>query len=129
MSVSQDQVVDYIKNLRLAEVKTLIEVLETELGVEASAPVMMGGPMVGGGGAAEAVEEQTEFDVVLTEFGAKKIGVIKVVRALTGLGLKDAKVMVESAGADCKVKEGIPKEEAEDIKKQLEDAGAKVEIK
>ena len=129
MSVSQDQVVDYIKNLRLAEVKALIEVLETELGVEASAPVMMGGPMVGGGAAAEAAEEKTEFDVILTDFGAKKIGVIKVVRGLTGLGLKDAKVMVEGAGPDCKVKEGIPKEEAEDVKKQLEEAGAKVEIK
>jgi large subunit ribosomal protein L7/L12 len=128
MSVSQDQVVDFIKNLRLAEVKALIEVLEEELGVEASAPVMMGGP-IAGGPAAEAEEEKTEFDVILTEFGAKKIGVIKVVRALTGLGLKDAKTMVESAGADCKVKEGIPKEEAEDVKKQLEEAGAKVEIK
>jgi large subunit ribosomal protein L7/L12 len=128
MSVSQDQVVDYIKNLRLAEVKALIEVLEDELGVEASAPIMMGGP-VGGGAAAEAEEEQTEFDVILTSFGAKKIGVIKVVRALTGLGLKDAKVLVESAGADCKIKEGIPKDEAEDIKKQLADAGAEVEIK
>ena len=127
MSVSQDQVVDYNKNLRLAEVKALIEVLEEELGVEASAPVMMGGPIAGP--AAEAEEEKTEFDVILTEFGAKKIGVIKVVRAITGLGLKDAKVMVEGAGADCKVKEGIPKEEAEDIKKQLEEAGAKVEIK
>ena len=129
MSVSQDQVVDYIKNLRLAEVKALIEVLETELGVEASAPVMMGGPMVGGGAAAEAAEEKTEFDVILTDFGAKKIGVFKVVRGLTGLGLKDAKVMVEGAGPDCKVKEGVPKEEAEDIKKQLEEAGAKAEIK
>ncbi len=128
MSVSQDQVVDYIKNLRLAEVKALIEVLEEELGVEASAPVMMGGP-IAGGAAAEEVEEKTEFDVILTDFGAKKIGVIKVVRAITGLGLKDAKVMVEGAGADCKVKEGIPKEEADDIKKQLEEAGAKVEIK
>lgn len=129
MSVSQDQVVDYIKNLRLAEVKALIEVLENELGVEASAPVMMGGPMVGGGAEAEPEEEKTEFDVILTDFGAKKIGVIKVVRGLTGLGLKDAKVLVESAGPDAKIKEAVPKDEAEAIVKQLEEAGAKAEIK
>ena len=129
MSVSQDQVVDYIKTLRLAEVKSLIEVLETELGVEASAPVMMGGPVAGGGAAAEEVEEKTEFDVILTDFGAKKIGVIKVVRGLTGLGLKDAKVLVEGAGPDAKIKEGVPKDEAEAIVKQLEEAGAKAEIK
>ena len=94
MSVSQDQVVDYIKNLRLADVKALIETLESELGVSASAPIMMGGPMAGGA-AAEPVEEQTEFTVILSSFGEKKIDVIKVVREITGLGLKDAKSLVE----------------------------------
>ncbi len=86
MSVSQADVVEYIKNLKLAEVKSLIDVLEAELGVEASAPVMMGGMMPGAGAAVEEAEEQTEFDVVLKDFGAKKINVIKAVRALTGLG-------------------------------------------
>ena len=127
MSITQDQVVEYIKNLRLSDVKGLIEVLEQELGVEASAPMMVGGfaPAAGGGG--EAAEEKTEFDVVMTEFGDKKIGVIKAVRGITGLGLKDAKALVE--GVPAEIKAGIPKDEAEDIKKQLEEAGAKVEIK
>lgn len=126
MSVNQEQVVDYIKNLKLSEVKALIEVLEDELGVEASAPVMMGGPMVGGA-AAEAEEEKTEFDVILKDFGAKKINVIKVVRTVTGLGLKEAKTLVE--GAPSEVKTALPKDEAEALKKQLEEAGAVVEIK
>ncbi len=126
MSVSQDQVVDYIKNLKLGEVKALIEILENELGVSASAPVMMGGPIAGAADAAPA-EEKTEFDVVLTDAGAKKIGVIKVVRQLTGLGLKEAKDLVEAAPA--KVKEGVSKEDAEAAKKELEEAGASVELK
>jgi large subunit ribosomal protein L7/L12 len=126
MSITQDQVVEYIKNLRLSDVKGLIEVLEQELGVEASAPVMMGG-MAPAGGAAEAVEEKTEFDVILTDFGEKKIGVIKAVRGITGLGLKDAKALVE--GVPAEVKAAIPKDEAEEIKKQIEEAGGKVEIK
>lgn len=125
MSVSQDQVVDYIKNLKLGEVKALIETLEEELGVEASAPVMAVGP--GAGPAAEAAEEKTEFDVMLTNFGAKKINVIKVVRAITGLGLKEAKDLVESAPSE--VKTGVPKEQAEEIKAKLVEAGAEVEIK
>ena len=126
MSVSQDQVVDYIKNLKLSEVKNLITVLEDELGVEASAPVaMMAGGAAAGG--AEAAAEQTEFDVLMTSFGAKKIGVIKVVRELTGLGLKDAKAMVD--GVPAKVKEGVSKEDAEDAKAKLEEAGAVVELK
>jgi large subunit ribosomal protein L7/L12 len=125
MSVSQDQVVDYIKNLKLSEVKTLIETLEDELGVEASAPIMA---MAGGGGApAEAVEEKTEFDVILKAAGAKKINVIKVVRAATGLGLKEAKDLVEAAPKA--VKEALPKEEADELRKKLEDAGAEVEVK
>jgi len=125
MSLTQDQVVDYIKNLKLGEVKSLIEVLENELGVTASAPVMA--VAAGGGAAAEAVEEQTEFNVILKAHGPKKINVIKVVRAITGLGLRDAKAMVDDAPAT--VKEAVDKEAAEDIKKQLEEAGAEVEIK
>ena len=125
MSISQDQVVDYLKNLKLSEVKGLIETLEEELGVEASAPVMAMGAMPGA--AAEAVEEKTEFDVILAEIGAKKINVIKVVRSATGLGLKEAKELVESAPKA--IKEALPKDEAEELKKKLEDAGAKAEIK
>jgi len=124
MSVSQADVVDYIKNLKLVEVQDLIKVLEDTLGVEASAPVAM---MAGPGAAAEEVEEKTEFDVILKEIGPKKIGVIKVVRAVTGLGLKDAKGLVESAPKE--VKTALPKEEAEELKKKLEEAGAVVEIK
>ena len=125
MSVSQQDVVDYIKELKLSEVKALIEILEDELGVSASAPVAIAGAAPAAGG--EAAEEQTEFDVVLTNFGDKKIGVIKAVRALTGLGLKEAKAMVESVPA--KVKEGASKEDAEEAKKALEEAGASVELK
>jgi len=127
MSVSQEQVVDYIKNLKLSEVKGLIEILEGELGVSASAPVMA----VAGAAAAapaEAAEEKTEFDVVLVEFEAKaKIKVIKEVRGLTGAGLKDAKSMVENLPST--LKEGVSKDAAEEIKKKLTDLGAKVEIK
>ena len=125
MSISQADVVDYIKNLKLSEVKGLIEILEEELGVSASAPVMAVGA-VAGGAAAEEAEEQTEFDVILKSFGAKKIGVIKVVRAATGLGLKEAKGVVEALGP---VKEGISKDEAAELKKSLEEAGAEVEVK
>jgi large subunit ribosomal protein L7/L12 len=126
MSVSQDQVVDYIKNLKLGEVKAFIKILEDELGVQASAPVAM---VAGAGAAAPAapVEEKTEFDVVMTEIGAKKIDVIKVIREITSLGLKEAKDLVESA--PCKVKEGASKEDAAAIKAKLEAVGAKVEVK
>ena len=127
MSLSQNEVVDYIKNLKLAEVKALIETLENELGVKASAPVIMGG----GGGAAAApaavAEEKTEFDVVLTAVGDKKIDVIKVVRQLTNLGLKEAKELVESAPKP--VKTAVTKDDAAAAKKALEDVGAKVEVK
>jgi len=125
MSVSQNDVVDYIKNLKLSEVKALIDILEDELGVEASAPVMaVAGGAAGGGAAVE--EEKDEFDVVMTEFGGNKIAVIKAVRALTGLGLKEAKAMVE--GVPAKVKEGVSKDEAEAAKKSLEEAGAAVKL-
>lgn len=127
MAVSQNDVVDFIKNLKLSEVKGLIEILEEELGVEASAPVAIaavGGGAAGGGAAAE---EKTEFDVVMTGFGDNKIAVIKAVRAITGLGLKEAKAMVD--GVPSSVKEGVSKEEAETAKSQLEEAGAAVELK
>lgn len=126
MAISQADVVEYIKNLKLSEVKGLIETLEEELGVEASAP-MMAMPMAGGGAAAEEAEEQTEFDVILKDMGAKKINVIKVVRSVTGLGLKEAKDLVESAPSE--VKTALPKDEAEALKKTLEEAGATAEIK
>jgi large subunit ribosomal protein L7/L12 len=125
MSVTQDQVVDYIKNLKLSQVKALIEVLEAELGVSASAPVMAvaGGPVV----AAEEVEEQTEFDVILKGFGDKKINVIKAIRKITGLGLKEAKDMVDAVPVT--IKEALEKEAAEAIVKELVEAGAEAELK
>ena len=127
MATTQADVVDYIKNLKLVEVQELIKTLEDELGVEAAAaaPVMMGA--MPAGGAAEEAEEKTEFDVVLTSFGEKKIQVIKAVRALTGLGLKEAKELVE--GAPKAIKEGVDKDTAEDAKKALEEAGGSVDLK
>ena len=128
MSLTQDQVVDYIKNISVLELSQLVKTLESELGVSAAAaaPVIMAG---GGGAAAAAapVEEQTEFTVTLTEVGAKKIDVIKAVREVTSLGLKEAKDLVESAPKA--IKEGVTKDEAAAIKKKFEDAGAKVEVK
>ena len=127
MSVSQDQVVDYIKNLKLADVKALISTLEAELGVSAAAPVFAGAMGAGPAAAAAPAEEKTEFTVALKEAGANKINVIKVVREITGLGLKEAKDLVEGAPKD--LKEGVSKAEAEEFKKKLEEAGAKVELK
>jgi large subunit ribosomal protein L7/L12 len=127
MSHSQDQVVDYVKNISVLELSQLVKRLEQELGVSAAAaaPVMMAG---GGGGAAAApVEEKTEFTVTLTDVGANKINVIKVVREVTSLGLKEAKDLVEAAPKP--VKEGVNKDEAATIKKKFEDVGAKVEVK
>jgi large subunit ribosomal protein L7/L12 len=126
MALTQADVVEYIKNLKLSEVKGLIETLEEELGVEAAAP-MMAMPAGAGAVAAEEVEEQTEFDVILKDVGAKKINVIKVVRSATGLGLKEAKDLVESAPSE--IKTALPKEEADELKKILEGAGATAEIK
>jgi large subunit ribosomal protein L7/L12 len=126
MSVSQDQVVDYIKNLKLSEVKGLIKILEDELGVSASAPIMVGGAAPAQGAQAAPAAEKTEFDVVLKAAGENKIGVIKAVRELTGLGLKEAKALVE--GAPAKVKEGVSKDDAETARKSLAEAGATVEI-
>ncbi len=124
--VTQDQVVDYIKGMTVVELSDLVKRLEDELGVSAAAmPVAVAG--VAAGGAAEAAEEQTEFTVQLVEVGPKKINVIKVVREVTSLGLKEAKDLVESAPAA--VKEEIPKDEAEAVAKKFEEVGAKVEIK
>jgi len=122
-AVSKEQVVEFIENMTVLEMSEFVKELEEKFGVSAAAPVAAAGPAA----AAEAAEEKTEFDVVLTTIGDKKINVIKVVRALTGLGLKEAKDLVD--GAPNPVKEGISKDEAEDIKKQLEEAGAGVELK
>jgi len=127
--LNQQQVVDYIKGITVLELSQLVKELEKELGVSAAAamPMAMAGGGAGGGGAAAPVEEQTEFTATLTEIGANKINVIKVVREVTSLGLKEAKDLVE--GAPKPIKEGIPKEEAAAIKKKFEDVGAKVEVK
>jgi large subunit ribosomal protein L7/L12 len=128
--VTQQQVVDYIKGISVLELSQLVKTLESELGVSAAAamPVFAGGAMPGaGGGAAAPAEEKTDFTVTLTEVGGNKINVIKVVREITALGLKEAKDLVE--GAPKPIKEGIPKDEAESIKKKFEEVGAKVEIK
>ncbi len=125
--VTQQQVVDYIKNISVMELSQLVKTLESELGVSAAAAMPMMAMPMGGGAAAPVVEEQTEFTAVLTEIGGNKINVIKVVREVTSLGLKEAKDLVESAPKP--IKEGVTKEEAEAIKKKFEEAGAKVEIK
>jgi len=124
-SVTKEQVIQYLENLTLLEAAELVKELEEKFGVSAAAPVMMAA--AGGGAAAAPQEEQTEFTVVLKDSGDKKINVIKEVRAITGLGLKEAKDLVE--GAPKNVKEGVTKEEAEEMKKKLESAGAKVELK
>jgi large subunit ribosomal protein L7/L12 len=118
--------IEEVKNLTVLELSELVKALEEEFGVSAQAPMMAAMPAAGAG-AAEAVEEKTEFDVILSSPGAKKIGVIKVVREVTGLGLKEAKALVD--GAPSPVKEGISKDEAEKLKSKLEDAGANVELK
>jgi len=126
--VTQQQVVDYIKGISVMELSQLVKTLEAELGVSAAAAMPMAMPMMaGGGGAAAAVEEQTEFTATLTDVGGNKINVIKVVREVTSLGLKEAKDLVEAAPKP--IKEGVTKEEAEAIKKKFEEVGAKVEIK
>ena len=124
--LSRDQVKDYLKNLSLLDAAALVKELEEELGVSAAAPMAIAAPAAGVG-AAVAVPEKDEFTVVLTGSGDKKIQVIKVVRELTGLGLKEAKDLVD--GAPKPVKEGINKAEAEEVKKKLEEAGGSVELK
>ena len=126
--VTQQQVVEYIKGIRVLELSQLVKTLESELGVSAAAAVAVAAPGgAAGGGAAAPAEEKTDFTVTLTEVGTNKINVIKVVREITSLGLKEAKDLVE--GAPKPIKEGVNKDEAAAIKKKFEDAGAKVEVK
>lgn len=123
--VTRGQVVDYIKNLSLLDAAELVKTLEDELGVSAAAPIAVAA--AGAVGGAEAAEEKTEFDVVLEDAGAERVKVIKVAREVTGLGLKEAKDLVD--GAPKTLKEAVSKDEAEDIKKKVEEAGGKVSIK
>ncbi len=124
--LTQEEIINSIKEMTVLELNNLVKALEEEFGVSAAAAAVAV-PAAGAAGAAEAAEEKTEFDVILKSPGAKKLEVVKVVKKLTGLGLKEAKELVDKApGA---VKEGISKEEAEDIKKALEEAGAEVEVK
>jgi large subunit ribosomal protein L7/L12 len=129
MSVTKEDVISYIENMTVLELSDLVKELEEKFGVSAAAPMgmMPMGGMPMGGGAEEAAPEQTEFDVILSAAGDKKIQVIKEVRAITGLGLKEAKALVDEAPKP--VKEGIPKEEADEIKSKLEEVGAVVEVK
>ncbi len=127
MALSNEELIEALSSKPIMEIVDLVKSLEEKWGVSAAAPVaVVAGPGAGAGDAA-VVEEQTEFDVVMSSFGKSKVPVIKVVRALTGLGLKEAKDLVESVPNT--VKEGIPKDEAEDVKKQLEEVGASVEVK
>jgi large subunit ribosomal protein L7/L12 len=125
MAVSREEIIEVLSNMSILEVTQLVSDLEEKWGVSAAAPVAVAA--AGPAAEAAAVEEKTEFDVVMTSFGANKVGVIKAIRTITGLGLKEAKDMVE--GVPATVKEGISKDEAEGIKKQLEEAGASVEVK
>jgi large subunit ribosomal protein L7/L12 len=125
--ISKEDVIEFIANMSVLELSELVKEMEEKFGVSAAAPVAMMAAGPADGAAGEAAEEKTEFDVILTAHGDKKIQVIKEVRAITGLGLKDAKELVD--GAPKPVKEGVPKDEAEKIKAQLEEAGAQVEVK
>lgn len=122
MSITNEQILDAIADMSVMQVVELIEAMEEKFGVSAAAAVV-----AGGAGEGAAAEEQTEFDVILTEAGANKVSVIKAVRGATGLGLKEAKALVD--GAPAPLKEGVEKEEAEALKAQLEEAGASVEVK
>jgi len=126
-TLTKDQLIEAIKGMTVLELSEMVKALEEEFGVSAAAPVAVAAAPAAGTAEAAPAEEQTAFDVMLTAFGDQKIQVIKVVRALTGLGLKEAKDVVE--GVPSAIKEGVTKDEAEDAKKQLEDAGASVEIK
>jgi large subunit ribosomal protein L7/L12 len=127
MALSNEELIEELSNKPIMEVVDLVKALEEKWGVSAAVPVAVAAAAGAGAADAAAAEEQTEFDVVMTSFGANKVPVIKVVRAITGLGLKEAKDLVE--GAPNTVKEGATKDEAEDLKKQLEEAGAAVDIK
>ena len=126
MSITEEQVIEYLSGLNVMDLAGLVKKLEETWGVEA-APAAVAAAMPAGGAGEQAQEEKTEFDVVLKDVGAKKIQVIKAVREVTSLGLKDAKELVESAPKE--IKEGVAKDEAESVKKKLEEAGATVEIK
>ena len=126
-TMTNEEVIDFLSNLSVLEISKLVKALEEKWGVTAAAPVAVAAAPAAGGAAAAPAEEKTEFDVVLADAGANKIGVIKEVRAITGLGLKDAKDLVEAAPKP--VKQGVSKEEAGKLKEQLEKAGAKVELK
>ncbi len=127
MAVAKEDILETIANMSVMEVVDLIKAMEDKFGVSAAAPVAIAAAPAAGDGAAAAAEEQTEFNVMLTSFGENKVNVIKAVRAITGLGLKEAKDLVEAVPSA--VKEGVSKAEAADLKKQLEDAGASVEVK
>lgn len=126
MAISKEDILEAIANMSVMDVVQLVEAMEEKFGVSAAAAVAVAAP-AGGGAEAAPVEEKTEFDIILANAGEKKVNVIKVVRAITGLGLKEAKDLVDSAPST--VKEAVGKAEAEDAKKQLEEAGAKVELK
>ena len=127
MAISKEELIDALSQLKVLEVVDLVKALEEKWGVSAAAAVAVAAAPAAGGAAATAAEEKTEFNVTMTSFGANKVGVIKVIREITGLGLKEAKDLVE--GVPSSVKEGVPKAEAESIKKKLEEAGAAAEIK
>ena len=127
MTAAQTEILDKIASMTVLELSELIKAMEDKFGVSAAAAVSVAAPAAGGAAPAAAAEEQTEFNVILTSFGENKVNVIKAVREITGLGLKEAKDLVD--GAPKPVKEGIPKADAEAAKKKLEDAGGKVEIK
>ena len=128
MAATKEELIDALSNLKVMEVVDLIKALEEKWGVSAAAPVAIAAaPGAAGGAAAPAAEEKTEFNVTMTSFGANKVGVIKVIREITGLGLKEAKDLVE--GVPSSVKEGVSKADADAIKKKLEEAGAAAEIK
>jgi large subunit ribosomal protein L7/L12 len=127
MAITTEELLEHISNMSVVELNELVKAFEEKFGVSATPTVVAGGAAPAGGGEAAAAEEKTEFDVILADIGAKKINVIKAVREITGLGLKEAKELVE--GAPNPVKEGVKKEEAEEMKTKLEDAGAKVELK
>src|SRR5687768_8406331 len=127
MAITKDELVSFIENMTVLELSTLVKELEEKFGVTASAPMVVGPMAAAGGAVAEAPAEQTEFDVILAGAGDKKIQVIKVVRAITGLGLKEAKAVVDEAPKA--VKEGIERDEADKLKAELEEAGGSVELK
>jgi large subunit ribosomal protein L7/L12 len=127
MAASKEEILDAISNMTVLEIVDLVKMMEDKFGVTAAAPVAMAAVAAGGAAPAAAAEEQTEFTVTMTSFGANKVGVIKVIREITGLGLKEAKDLVE--GVPSVVKDSVPKADADGIKKKLEEAGAAAEIK